>query len=135
MKEEKKVTVKKKRAVGKSVVDTVKEKKTMRVEDIEFVEPNRDIIPEAYVDPTRKFINAMSQGELPPEAKGKILFVFHRETGHRLISFKEIMQERKHAFQIWAKTEAYALELFMKRTKWKKYKGDTPCPIPREVKV
>lgn len=120
------VIVKKKRAVGKS---TTSAKEVVEVEDV--TEPTEEEIQESMLSQAEaEFIQSMKQGELPPEARGRNQYIFHRQTGRKLISFKEIYQNRKDAFEIWAKTEEYALELFMKRTQWKKYKGDTPCPIP-----
>lgn len=114
--------------------DTVKGKKTMKVEDLEIVEPSRDKLKAIEVSPERQFINSMRHGELPPESKGNVLFVFHRETGRKLVSLKEIFTNREHGFMIWAKTEEKALELFMKRTKWYKRKGrNVACPIIEDV--
>lgn len=122
------------KAIGEVVgSDTIK--KTMKVEELELLEPNRGDTPLPAIqgDPAMKFAKEMREGELPPEAKGKILFVFHRETGQRLDqSLKLIMNNRKHAFQVWAKTYEYALELFIKRTKWKKRMGDIDCPIKED---
>lgn len=128
----KKDLVNKKRSVGKTSVDTVKEEITK--DAIEVSEPNREDtpIPQIQGDPALKFAKEMREGELPPEAKGRNQYIFHRETGRKLISFKEIYENRKNAFEVWAKTEEYALEQFMKRTQWKKRKGNTPCPVPKE---
>ena len=113
-------------------IDTAKEVKTIKVEELEITEPSREDIPTITISPEQQFINAMQEDTLPPEAKGRNQYIFHRETGRQLVSFKEIYQDRKHAFEVWAKSEEYALELFKKRTQWKKRKGDTPCPIPKE---
>lgn len=114
---------------AKATKDTVKKKK-VKVEEIEVLETEEEIQESMLSQAEAEFIQSMKQGELPPEARGSNQYIFHRETGRKLVSFKEIYQNRKFAFEVWAKTEEYALELFMKRTKWKKYKGDTPCPIP-----
>ncbi len=122
-----------KKHLPKKDQDTVKGKKTIKIEDLEITEPSREALPTINISPEQQFLNAMKEGELPPEAEGNILYVFHRDTGNRLISLKEIFQERKYAFQVWAKTEEKALELFMKRTKWYKRKGrNVPCPIVEE---
>ena len=114
---------------AKVTKDTVKDKK-VKVEEIEVLETEEEIQESMLSQAEAEFIESMKQGELPPEARGRNQYIFNRQTGRKLISFKEIYQNRKDAFEVWAKTEEYALELFMKRTQWKKYKGDTPCPIP-----
>ena len=151
-KKNKSVIVEKKRSVGpsvgtignfktstefnKAVTDVLGEsttKKTISSEELEIIESNRDDTPLPAIqgDPVNRFMREMSQGDLPSEAEGRVLYIFHRETGQRMEhSLKLIMEHRKHAFQVWAKTPEKALEIFMKRTKWKKYMGDTPCPIP-----
>lgn len=124
-------------AISKALTEQGKDttKKTMKIEDCDIVEPEREDTPLPAIqgDPVNKFMREMKEGELPPESKGRTLFIFHRETGQRMEhSLKLIMENRKHAFQVWAKTPEYALEMFIKRTKWNKRMKGIPCPIPPE---
>ena len=95
--------------------DTKKEKKFIKAEELDIVEPSRDDLKTITITPEQQFINAMKEDNLPPESVGRNQYVFHRETGQMLVSFKEIYENRKHAFEVWAKTYEYGLELFMKR--------------------
>lgn len=81
-------------------------------------------MPLIETTPEQKFINSMQQGDIPEEHKGKNQYVFHRQTGALLVTFKDIYQNKKHVFEVWAKDVKTALDLFKKRIKWKKYKGD-----------
>lgn len=112
-------------------------KKTISSEELEIVEPNRGDTPLPAIqgDPVNRFMREMREGDLPAEAEGRTLYIFHRETGQRMEhSLELIMKNRKFAFQVWAKTYEFALSEFVRRTKWKKRMGkNTPCPLP-EIK-
>lgn len=101
--------------------------------DKEIKIPEGVSMPEIKATSEQQFVNMMRSGNLPPEAKGKNEFTFHRETGKRMMTMRELYQNRKHLFLVWAKDYDTAIELFKKRTKWYKRKGrDVPCPLPEK---
>lgn len=90
-------------------------------------------MPTMTTTPEMQFANSLRQGDIPEEYKGLNQYVFHRDTGESIITFREIYENRQYLFEVWAKTEEKARELFMKRTKWYKRKGrNTPCPLPED---
>lgn len=120
------------------IVDKIDTSKgIIKAEELEIVEPNRGDTPLPAIqgDPVNRFMREMREGDLPAEAEGRTLYIFHRETGQRMEhSLELIMKNRKFAFQVWAKTYEFALSEFVRRTKWKKRMGkNTPCPLP-EIK-